>query len=435
MVFINSVKDGKGLFKMDKKTLLVIADSPTCHTGFGVVSENILLNLPSTEWDIHVLALNYFGDHHKYQTRFKLYNPTAGNDVYGFNRLRELIVQVQPHMIFIINDPWMVNEYVLRIRKISPDVPIVAYTPVDSPGIKPEFIAALNQTQHIVSYTQFGVDELRKSGITVPISVIPHGVNPGIFNPIPHAQARRELYGGVKELEARSPYVVLYVARNQPRKRVDLFVYTMFKWLQKYPHDDVVMHYHGAPKGDLGNDIQYLVEYFGKTLGVKDFDKRLILTSKTMTAASGLPADKMRIMYSGADLYFQVCAVEGWGLPLMEAMACGVPALVPNYSALTEWPNGAVEYVKVHDTPWMNINNIDTHHKFIDVDDAVEKLEYLYQNKERRDELGKLAVKHVTQKKFMWKEIAAQFNTILHQKRGIQGEESWQQIAAKLRKA
>lgn len=419
-----------------KRTLLAICDSPTVHTGFGIVSENVLTNIPNSDWDIHILALNYFGDAHKYQTRFKLYNPLAGNDVYGFNRLRELISGIQPDLIFIINDPWMVNEYVLRIRKISPDVPIVVYTPVDSPGIKPEFVQALNQTQHIISYTEWGKQELQKSGIKVPISVIPHGVNPGTFNPMPRVQARKELYGGIKELEAKDPYVVLYVARNQPRKRIDLYVYTIFKWLQKYPHDEVMLHYHGAPKGDLGNDIEWLVEYFGKELRIPHYEKRLILTSKTMTAANGLPVEKMRTLYSGADLYFQSCAVEGWGLPLMEAMACGMPALVPNYSALAEWPNGAVEYMQVHDTPWANINNIDTIHRFIDVDTAVEKLEYLYQNKTRRDELGQLAVKHVTQKHFMWKNIAERFNQIFKNTRsvGIQGEQSWQDLAAKLRK-
>ena len=404
-----------------KKVLLAICDTPTVSTGFGVVSNNILNNIRH-EWDIHILGINYHGDPHKYQDRFKIYNPNIGGDVYGFGRLQEMIHVVKPDAILIINDPWVAASFVGRIRQITNDIPIVVYTPVDSPGIKSEYILPLNQATHVISYTDWGLSELKKSGLTIQSSVAPHGVNPSVFNPVSKDAARKELFKGVETLEKTNPFIVLYTARNQPRKRVDLFVYIMAQWLEKYPHNNVFMHYHGAAKGDLGWDIDYLAWYY-------KIDKRLILTSKHLDPANGLPEDKMRVMYSAADVYLQVCAVEGWGLPLMEAMACKVPAIVPDFSALSEWPYGAVHYVNVDPTPRHNTNNVDTVHKTISVPNAVEALERLYQDSDYRKELAEKGYAHVTQSKYAWPTIAKHFAKVLKEVT-MTKDEQWKLTAA-----
>ena len=100
------------------------------------------------------------------------------------------------------------------------------------------------------------------------------------------------------------------------------------------------------------------------------------------------------------------------GLPIAEAMACGIPTIVPNYSALSEWPQGAVHYVDVDETPWMNPNDIDTEHRFMNVASAVEALEYVYQQTEYRKELGIKARKHMEKKCFRWQEIAKHFDGV-----------------------
>lgn len=402
-----------------KKVLLAICDTPTVNTGFGTVSNNILSNIKH-EFDIHILGINYYGDPHT-RNEFKIYNPSIGGDVYGFGRLQEMLARVQPDVIFLINDPWVVAQFVIQIRRITKDIPIVVYTPVDSPAIKPEFILPLNETNHVISYTQWGLEELRKSGLTVAASVAPHGINTSIFNPVSKTAARNELFKGLDKLQ-KDPFVVLYTARNQPRKRVDLFVYIFAEWMKKYPHENAYMHYHGAAKGDLGWDIDYLAWYY-------KVDNRLILTSRHLDPSAGLPLDKMRVLYSGADVYLQVCAVEGWGLPLMEAMACKVPAIVPDFSALSEWPYGAVHYVNVDPTPWHNINNIDTLHKTISVPNAVEALERLYQDTEYRKELAEKGYAHVTQGKYMWTTIAKHFAKIFKDVT-MSKDEQWKLTAA-----
>lgn len=93
-------------------------------------------------------------------------------------------------------------------------------------------------------------------------------------------------------------------------------------------------------------------------------------------------------------------------------MACKTPAIVPNYSAMQDWCNGGVQFVGVSDMPWFNPNNIDTEHRFIDVDQTVETLESMYQNKDARLEWGEKAYTHARQSKYMWKEIGKKFQKV-----------------------
>jgi glycosyltransferase involved in cell wall biosynthesis len=391
---------------MDKQKLLVIADTPTVSTGFGVVSKNILFNLPQEEWDIHILGINYLGDPHEYQRHWSIY-PTG--DTYGAGRIGYLLETIKPDCVFIINDPWVVYKYIQIIKQHNTTVPIVVYVPVDAPGIKPEYVLPLNAATHVVAYTHWAQQELIKSGLTVASSVISHGVDHRLFYPIDKQEARKALFSGVKELTDTNPFVVTYVARNQPRKRVDLFIYTMLKWIKTYNRNDVYFHYHGAPKGDKGNDIEHVTDYFTTELQVP-YEKRLILTSHNLTARKTLPEDRLKYIYNGADVYFHACAVEGFGLPIAEAMACGVATLVPKYSALQDWPNGAVEYINVDETPYANPNDIDTIHKFISVNHAVERLERLYQDTAYRNGLATKAYEHMQQPRFHWSFIGSQFN-------------------------
>lgn len=167
--------------------------------------------------------------------------------------------------------------------------------------------------------------------------------------------------------------------------------------------------YHGMPNGDLGWDIPQIAKRYG-------VDDRLIFSAPPHDVAV-LPEEMMKYVYAGMDVYLQICAVEGWGMPLHEAMACGIPAIVPDYSALKEWPrnddNTSVLYVPVNTTPWFNPNNINTEHYFIDVHAAVEALERLYQKESMRASMGVVGQGHATSNRFLWPTIKKQWVDIV----------------------
>lgn len=186
--------------------LLAICDF-TVATGFGIVAENVLTNLPAT-WDIAVIGINYRGNPSPLQKRFRIYPP---DDIYGFNRLQEIITSEKPDRIFILNDIWLTAEYVRRIQQFAPNIPILVYTPIDSENIMKEFTTP-HENVTLVTYTQWGADQIKASGFTKPVHVIPHGVNLTHFQPIAKEKAREATFP--KEFKDKNPFVILYNARN-----------------------------------------------------------------------------------------------------------------------------------------------------------------------------------------------------------------------------
>lgn len=63
-----------------------------------------------------------------------------------------------------------------------------------------------------------------------------------------------------------------------------------------------------------------------------------------------LPSDKqLRELYSGATMVLVPSLAEGYGLPAVEAMACGAPVIASNATALPETCDGAAVLVRAND--------------------------------------------------------------------------------------
>src|SRR4030042_4693883 len=85
----------------------------------------------------------------------------------------------------------------------------------------------------------------------------------------------------------------------------------------------------------MGYDVRQLMRYYGFT---KE-DKRLILAEPHI--GHGVEEEMLPSVYSSFDVQLTTTQGEGWGLTTMEGMACGVPQIVPDWSALGEWAREA----------------------------------------------------------------------------------------------
>jgi glycosyltransferase involved in cell wall biosynthesis len=99
---------------------------------------------------------------------------------------------------------------------------------------------------------------------------------------------------------------------------------------------------------------------------------------------------------------------EGFGLPILESQACGVPALVTDFSACPELVPDAFCRLRVKETLIMARN---FEQAIVDESDVAQKLEHLYRNRDQLARRGTDALNFA--RAFDWNSICPRFVELL----------------------
>ena len=181
---------------------------------------------------------------------------------------------------------------------------------------------SVERATHVVADSQATKDDLvqlwgvAEKKVTVLYSGVSRTYRPDID--VAATQRVRERYG----LEKR-PYL-LTVGTVQPRKNYQMLIRAFAAAAGDLPYDLAI----AGGRGWL--DDQMLNEAHKQ--GINDRVRFL-----GFVADEDLPA-----LYSGATLFLFPSLYEGFGLPVLEAMACGVPVIMSNSSSLPEVGGNAV---------------------------------------------------------------------------------------------
>ena len=126
---------------------------------------------------------------------------------------------------------------------------------------------------------------------------------------------------------------VLYVGAIEPRKNLPRLMDAFAEARrQGIPHDLVCVGPYGWSSRDLYEHID--------RLGLR----------RAVHFTGYVPVDDLPVIYNLAELFVFPSIYEGFGLPVVEAMACGTPVITATTSSLEEIAAGAAEMVDPHDT-------------------------------------------------------------------------------------
>jgi GT2 family glycosyltransferase len=189
----------------------------------------------------------------------------------------------------------------------------IGFSMLEVTGIPEDWVRQSNLMDEVWVPSHFNVETFRNSGVTRPIHVIPLGIAPDYFHP--QIKARRF-----------SPkFTFLSVFEWGERKAPEILIKAFAAAFNR--NDDVVLV---LKTDNRDGDVNVAQQIAALGLG-PDAPQIVMLYNQE------LPGYQLGSLYRAADCFVLPTRGEGWGMPILEAMACGLPAIATNWSAQTEF--------------------------------------------------------------------------------------------------
>lgn len=367
--------------------VLISADSSLNATGLGKYSYNLCKGLHEDKnyqvaelanfghnRDASSVPWKYYGVEPENNTKEILeYNQDPENK-YGKWKFESVLLDFKPDFVVAINDPWMFSyQGKSPYRKyynwiISPTV--------DSYPQREDYLSIYSLADSIVTYTDWALDVLQSYNIPNLCKTIRMGVDTEIFKPVENKGKLKEKFGIPPD-----SFIIGSVMRNQTRKLLPNLIESfnlMLDSLEKEKRNKTFLYLHTTypdiecwdiPRFILNSEYsnQILFTYKCKVTGefgcARFQDARTYsfssngLTSFLPSGKDGLSNLQLSEVFNLFDLYVQLASCEGFGVPIIEAAACGVPCAVVDYSAMKDAANTLDLFrIEAYDLHHDNIN-------------------------------------------------------------------------------
>jgi glycosyltransferase involved in cell wall biosynthesis len=207
------------------------------------------------------------------------------------------------------------------------------------------------------------------------------GVNPGRIQVIPggcnHADFHPHLDSREIKLQYGLHHYLLYVGNLHPHKNLARLIQAFASFATRISHQLVVV---GKKDKRFFPSLEMLVQNLGLNGRVVFLDY--------------VKQDDLGGMYAGADVFVFPSLYEGFGLPLLEAMACGIPVVSGSTGATAEVAGGAGILVDPRS-----------------VKDLAEALEYVLTTRGIRQDLQERGLRRAQQ--YRWDRTAQQVSALI----------------------
>jgi glycosyltransferase involved in cell wall biosynthesis len=243
---------------------------------------------------------------------FPRLEPSDARD-YRLNVVRERPLPRRPE-IAVVYGQGDVFRYNLGKRKVG-------YTMLEVDGFPRDWVAQANKMDEVWVPSQFNRQGFLSSGLKRPIQVVPLGVDTDRFHP-----------GVTGRANPRGEFVFL----------------SLFEWGERKEPWILLKAFSETFTRDEPVRLLCRVNNLDPAVQVRDEIRKLNLRSEggriSYIFNLEFPHYEMPTLYRSADAFVSVSRGEGWDMPLMEAMACGLPSIATDWGAHQEFAHSGNSY-------------------------------------------------------------------------------------------
>ena len=271
-----------------------------------------------------------------------------------------LAAETRSDLLITIGDPWMFD------GMPKPPCPWLACFPLDGGPVPRTWTRWMSSANRCLVFSRFAQTLVTAATGLEPI-FLPHGVDTRVFSPADKPSAKLQLIG-----DDRS-FIVGCIATNAQRKNLPALIRAFASFSADKP--DALLYLHTPIVGFW--DIEELTDRYG-------------VTPKTRATLNyhphyGVPDETLAVIYNAMDVLALPTMGEGFGLPLLEAAACGVSAIATDCSSCPELLPDPIQRIAVAARLTM-ARNIEQ--AIVDEADLAAKLNRFYRDAQLRRQIG-----------------------------------------------
>ena len=352
--------------KKGKLRIMPVSDSPWAPTGFGTNTKNIAcifqgeghhigyggcqnprhakwttpwpLGQTEKEAEMELLPIMYMGQEKFGERSFPAWIETfQPNLVFGhldFQMFKHISDSKNPEVLQLpIRAPngkmlnrkqrmQIMNDAYKQISK-GTKWKFACIVPYDGQPTVPQWQYQTDSLDYGISMARYGQIGL-KQDFNLDTTYIPHGVDTNLFKPI-----MKPKYGSEDKPDA---FIVGCVARNQHRKNIPRLVkgFAQFVKQNNLSPDQAKLILHMDWNDAMGWKFPDFATYYG----VEDYLMPPLMG--VLDHGEAISEEDMANLYNCMDVFVLPTGGEGFGIPTLEAMSCGVPVCATNYTTSYE---------------------------------------------------------------------------------------------------
>lgn len=300
--------------------ILWVSNSVFASTGYGVQSKHFIPRIRDLGHDVSMLAFYGLEGGTLDWDGIRLY-PRAVHP-YGQDAVRGTAEFVGADIVLSLMDAW-----VCEPQRYA-DQRHVVWFPVDMEPLPEPVKHVAERAFTRIVMSRFGERMVTDAGLDC--IYIPHGVETDVYRPMDKQAARKKI-DPTGQLEGR--FIVGMVAANKgnapSRKAWPQQIKAFAEFARA--HSDALLYCHTTAGAQFGgvNLYEYAV-HCGLEIGQD------IVFCDQFHNHLGFPDEYMVDTYNAMDVLLSVSMGEGFGVPILEAQACGVPVIVGDWTAMSE---------------------------------------------------------------------------------------------------